>query len=143
MAAALSILTVSLGGCGGLPSVDTRQLKLSAAIDANADAPVAVDLVFAMDEDALAAVSNLASAQWFRDRSQIRLALPTSLLVKSFELAPQRSVDYRLTGDEKDAVGAFIFAAYSTPGTHRARVDRLESAVVRLGRTAFAVEAGQ
>lgn len=144
MAAVLSILSVSLGGCGGgLPTVDTKQLKISAAIDANADAPVAVDLVFAMDEDALAAVSNLASAQWFRDRAQIRLALPTGLLVRSFELAPQRSIEYRLAGGEKDAVGAFVFAAYSTPGTHRARVDRLASPVVRLGRSAFAVEAGQ
>ncbi len=138
------ILSLSLGGCGGgLPSIDTEQFKISAAMDANADAPVAVDLVFALDEDALAAVSNLASAQWFKDKSQIMLALPAGLLVHSFELSPQRSVQYEVDGDEEDAVGAFIFAAYPTPGTHRARVDRLESPVVRLGRSAFSVEAGQ
>lgn len=143
-AAITLILGLSLGGCGGgLPSIDTEQFKISAAMDANADAPVAVDLVFAMDEDALAAVSNLASAQWFKDKSQIMLALPTGLRVHSFELSPQRSVQYKVNGDEDDAVGAFIFAAYPTPGTHRARVDRMENPVVRLGRSAFSVEAGQ
>jgi len=145
-AAITLILSLSLGGCGGgLPSIDTEQFKISAAMDANADAPVAVDLVFTMDEDALAAVSNLASAQWFKDKSQIMLALPTGLRVHSFELSPQRSVQYEVDSgeDEDEAVGAFIFAAYPTPGTHRARVDRLESPVVRLGRSAFSVEAGQ
>ncbi|MBJ7416016.1 MAG: hypothetical protein JHC88_11315 [Niveispirillum sp.] len=118
-------------------------MKISAAMDANADAPVAVDLVFAMDEDALAAVSNLASAQWFKDKSQIMLALPTGLRVQSFELSPQRSVQYEIRRNEEDAVGAFVFAAYPTPGTHRARIDRLKSPVIRLGRSAFSVEAGQ
>lgn len=143
-AAITLILSLALGGCGGgLPTIDTEQLKISAAMDANADAPVAVDLVFAMDEDALAAVSNLASAQWFKDKSQIMLALPTGLTVRSFELSPQRSVQYAVRRDEDKAVGAFVFAAYPTPGTHRARIDRLENPVVRLGRSAFSVEAGQ
>lgn len=144
MAAILTILGFSLGGCGSdLPSIDTEQLKLSASIDANADSPVAVDLVFAMDADALASVSNLAAAQWFRDRQQLTLAQPTGLRVRSFELAPLRSVQYAVVDDEEDAVGIFVFAAYTAPGTHRARVDRLENPVIRLGRTAFSVEPGK
>lgn len=142
-AAIILILGLALSGCSsGLPTIDTQQVKISAAMDANADAPVAVDLVFAMDEDALAAVSNLASAQWFKDKSQIVLALPTGVRVRSFELSPQRNLQYTITRDEEKAVGAFVFAAYPTPGTHRARIDRLKNPVARLGRSAFSVETG-
>lgn len=143
-AAILAILSFTLYGCGSdLPSIDTRQLKISAALDANADSPVAVDLVFAMDADALAAVAALPAAQWFKDKSQITLAQPTGFKVKSFELAPQRNVQYEVDGEEDEAVGIFVFAGYAAPGTHRARVDRIKQPVIRLGRTAFSVEPGQ
>lgn len=133
-----------LPACGSdLPRVDTERIQLTAAPDANLDSPVAVDLVFVLEGDALQGVSNLASGQWFKDKSQLTLAYPTSLRAHSFELVPHRSVTYDVEDEDEDAVAAFIFANYSSPGTHRARVDRLENVVVRLGRNSFTIEPGQ
>lgn len=132
-----------LPACGSdLPRVDTERIQLTAAPDANLDSPVAVDLVFVLEADALQGVSDLAAGQWFKDRSQLMLAYPTALRVRSFELVPHRSMNYALKDEDEDAVGAFIFANYASPGTHRARIDRLENVVVRLGRNSFTIEPG-
>lgn len=106
------------------------------------DSPVAVDLVFVMDADALQGVANLSAAQWFKDKGQLLLAYPTGLRVRSFELVPRRSLAYPLASAD-EGVAALVFAHYPTPGTHRARVDRLKSVNVRLGRNAFTIESGQ
>jgi type VI secretion system protein len=140
----LCLLALSLlPACGSdLPHVDTRRIEMSAAPEANMDSPVAVDLVFALDADALTGVANLSAGQWFKDKGQLLLAYPTGLKVRSFELVPRRSVAYDLTTADEQGVGALIFANYPTPGTHRARVDRLKSVNLRLGRNAFTIEPG-
>lgn len=115
---------------------------MSAAPEANMDSPVAVDLVFTLDADALNGVANLSAGQWFKDKGQLQLAYPTGLSVRSFELVPRRAVAYDLTATDQDGVAAFIFANYPTPGAHRARVDRLKSVNLRLGRNAFTIEPG-
>jgi len=106
------------------------------------DSPVAVDLVFALDADALSGVANLSAGQWFRDKGQLLLAYPTGLKVRSFELVPRRSVAYDLTAADEKGIASLVFANYPTPGTHRARVDRLKSVNLRLGRNAFTIETG-
>lgn len=132
-----------LPGCGSdLPRIDTVRVQMAAAPEANMDSPVAVDLVFIMDGEALAGIANLSAGQWFRDKGQLTLAYPTGVRVKSFELVPRRTITYDLTSKDEDGVAALIFANYATPGTHRARVDRLKSVNLRLGRNAFTIEAG-
>jgi type VI secretion system protein len=141
----LLLLALSLlPACGSdLPHVDTRRIELSATPEANMDSPVAVDLVFALDADALNGVVGLSAGQWFKEKGQLLLAYPTGLKVRSFELVPRRSVAYDLTSTDEEGVAALIFANYPTPGTHRARVDRLKSVNLRLGRNTFTIESGQ
>lgn len=135
------IAVLVLTGCGSdLPTIETEQLRIIASPAANADSPVAVDLVFALDADALGTVSALPAAQWFKERDQLRLAFPSALRIVSFEVVPHHSVSHEVTDDEEDAVGAFVFANFASPGTHRARVDQLEELTIRLGETAFTVE---
>lgn len=115
---------------------------MAAAPEANMDSPVAVDLVFILDGEALAGIANLSAGQWFRDKGQLTLAYPTGLRVHSFELVPRRTLSYTLASKDEEAIAALVFANYASPGTHRARVDRLKSVNLRLGRNAFTIEAG-
>ena len=139
VAAALLLLS----GCvSELPRIDTGRVQMSAAPEANMDSPVAVDLVFILEGDAVAGIANLSAGQWFRDKEQLMLAYPTGLRVQSFELVPRRSITYALTSKDEEGVAALIFANYASPGTHRARVDRLKSVNLRLGRNTFTIEPG-
>lgn len=132
-----------LAGCSTSdPRIKTESIQFVVASNANADNAVAVDLVLVYDTPLLASFLDLPAATWFRNRDQLRLANPTGIEVQSFEVMPgQRGPQHVITGRGGDAVGAFLFASYDTPGPHRARIDGLPTVLLRLGEKDFAVSA--
>ncbi|MBP2233059.1 type VI secretion system protein [Azospirillum agricola] len=138
-----AVLAATLVGCSLTDSrIKTRTLDIEVAPNANADNAVAVDLVLVYDTTLLPAFADMAAAVWFKTRDQLRLANPTGLEVQSFEVVPgQKGPRYAVEGRGGDALGAFVFANYDTPGPHRARIDGLPAVLLRLGEKDFAVAA--
>ncbi len=132
-----------LAGCSTAePRIKTETIQFVVAPNANADNAVAVDLVLVYETPLLASFLDLASSAWFRNRDQLKLANPTGIEVRSFEVMPgQRGPQHVISGRGSNAVGAFLFANYDTPGPHRARVDGLPVVLLRLGEKDFAVAA--
>ena len=131
----------ALIGCSsGPPEIQTRELDFEIGTKANDDNAVAVDLVLVFDQTLIGAVAELTSLVWFKTRDQVQLANPTGIEVQSFEVIPgQPGAHVELDGHSRDAIAAFVFASYTTPGPHRARIDGIRSVVLRLGGKDFAV----
>lgn len=139
-----TVVAAALAGCSLTDSrIKTRTLDIEVAPNANADNAVAVDLVLVHDATLLPAIADMAAAAWFRSRDQLKLANPTGLEVRSFEVIPgQKGPRHVLDGRASDALGAFIFANYTTPpGPHRARIDGIPAVLLKLGEKDFTVAA--
>jgi type VI secretion system protein len=137
------VLASVLTACGGLfQSSDTARVRFDIAADANANAPVAVDVVAVKDAALLDALLKLPAGQWFAQRSQMRLDYPTGFTSWSWELVPGQTVPETDVSDATgDAYGVLVFASYRTPGDHRARVGALTDVVIALQRDGFVVTA--
>jgi len=137
------IFGVALAACGGLfQSSDTARVRFDIAVDANGNAPVAVDLVAVKDAALLDALLKLPAAQWFAQRNQMRLDYPTGFTAWSWELVPGQTVpETDVSEGTGDAYGVLVFAAYRAPGDHRARVGALSDVTIALHRDGFVVSA--
>ena len=145
-ALALGAGVVALVGCSSGPeTIKTETIDLKVASHANDDNAVAVDLVLVFDPGLVASVTELTAATWFGTRDQVRLANPTGLEVQSFEVIPGQPDTHVEISDiserGSDAVAAFLFAGYASPGPHRARIDGMPAVLLRLGGKDFAVSA--
>lgn len=139
---ALGLAAVLLAACGTDSRIKTQTVDLDVASNANADNALAVDLVLVYDTTLVPSFAELTSANWFKNRDQLKLANPTGIEVQSFEVMPgQKGPRYRVGGRGNDALGAFVFASYDTPGPHRARVDGIPAVLLRLGEKDFSVAA--
>ncbi len=139
MGLAVSVL-FALSGCGTDSRIKTETIAIDVAPNANADNAVAVDLVLIHDPTLLPSFGEMPAANWFKNRDQLKLANPTGIEVQSFEVVPgQRGPRYGVRGRGADALGAFVFANYDTPGPHRARIDGIPAVLLRLGEKDFTV----
>lgn len=123
-----------------------RGLRIVADADANANTPVALDLVFVRDKPTLDALLALPAGRWFATRNEWLRSHPGALTVRSLELVPRQAL--RLS--ERDlgsplVAGVLLFADYTAPGEHRARLPDLtqptEGGLVRLSARGFSVTA--
>ena len=130
-----------LAGCSSdPPTVNTETIDFEVGAKANEDNALALDLVLVFDPALIGQVSELSAATWFRTRDQIKLANPTGIEVQSREVIPgQAGAHIEIVGHSRDAVAAFVFAGYNSPGPHRTRIDSIESVLIRLGGKDFAV----
>lgn len=142
--AALSVLLLS--GCGLFGSsgpnqpIQTRLITFQVAQAANQDSPVAVDIVYVLDPQLIPQLSQMTAHDWFQKRSSIRQAFPAGFDLTSRELVPgQKAPDEEIKDPTTDAIAAFVFANYSSEGTHRARVDALEHISIALGEKDFSI----
>jgi type VI secretion system protein len=138
----LAAAVLALAGCAAKkpPEIDTETIAFAIDREANRDFPIALDLVHVLDPAALDQVAELSAAEWFARKEQVLRDWPTGIVVASYEVVPGQAMPLlRLEGPEGDAYASFVFARYFTPGVHRARLDRIEHAVVELGRDSFTV----
>lgn len=139
-AVAAVLTALALAACAADTRIKTRTVDMDVAPNANADNALAVDLVLVYDTTLLASFAELTSANWFKNRDQMRLANPSGIEVQTFEVIPgQKGPRYKVAGRGNDALGAFVFAGYDTPGPHRARIDGLPAVLLRLGEKDFTV----
>lgn len=114
------------------PSIELRTLTLDVVPSANADTPIAVDLVAVQDPDLLKLLLSLPAKQWFAQREQLRRDYLQTVQVWSLELVPGQFMEARdmpMTGSR--AVGLLVYAGYNNPGTHRLRLDQQQTAWLR------------
>ncbi|MEO4049217.1 type VI secretion protein [Pseudomonas sp. CAU 1711] len=134
LAAQAACLALLLSACSHFsqPSIELRTLTLDVAPSANADTPIAVDLVAIQDPDLLKLLLSLPAKQWFDQREQLRRDYLQAIRVWSLELVPGQFMEARdlpITGDP--AVGLLVYAGYNNPGTHRLRLDQQQAVWLR------------
>ena len=142
LAILLFIGTALLAGCSGssVPTIQTQTIDLQVGAGANEDNAIAVDLVLVFDIALVPQVEGIDAATWFRTKDQIQLANPTGFEVQSYEVIPsQPGLTIQVGSTGSNAVGAFLFASYITPGPHRTRIDTMPQVLVRLGAMDFKV----
>ena len=116
-----------------------RSVDLRATSDANDDRPVAVDLVFAGDEKAAAALAGLSAREYFSRREQLLADHPDELAASSWELVPGQQVTGAKTAASCGLAATYLFADYATPGAHRLRLNQTGKVAVTLGSDDLAV----
>jgi len=109
---------------------------------ANQNSPVAVDIVVVSDERLLEKLKNMSAKEWFEKRDQIQRDYPqdTSVHVWSWEWVPGQIVPETELPWKYNAVGAFVFADYLSPGDHRIGLDPFSHIVLRLREKGFSAE---
>lgn len=134
-------LVLVMTGCSNLdPQVRLKTVSLSLDNDANLKSATAVDVVLVYKKPLLDALLSMQSADYFASTDQIKRDYPEMVDIWHWELTPGQTVqDYPITHRWDDAVGAFIFADYLTPGNHRVRVGSSDSVHIRLKATDFCV----
>jgi type VI secretion system protein len=136
--APLLALSVAVAGCA-VPNAlcfvpdAVRTMDVRATSGANGDRPVAVDLVFATDEVAAAALAGISAREYFSRRDQLLADFPDALSASSWELVPGQHVESAGTGASCGVVATYLFADYATPGAHRLRLTQAGKLTVLLG----------
>jgi type VI secretion system protein len=143
------LFAVSSAGCGvvggGSDTVFQHEvLRIQSSPDANNFSPTAVDMVFVYDPGVIDLLQGLPAADWFARRRQFLLDFPDGLAVESWEIVPNTApilweVPAEMFENEEgdDAVTAFIYADYLSPGEHRARLETRIGTRVDLGPDTF------
>lgn len=150
----LALCLSLLGGCGTVNSVMNligfkgtrlawKEVVIDAAEGANQNSPVAIDIVFALDEASIDRLTALTASKWFSTRADLIRTFPGTVSYKSWELTPGQTL--RLPGStfgSPNVVAVFVFADYLAPGEHRVRVEQLQNGIiVQLGAKGFSVGA--
>lgn len=120
-------LALLLAGCSHFsqPSIKLHTLTLDVVPGANADTPIAIDVVVVKDPDLLKRLLSLPAKQWFVQREQLRRDYLQAIQVWSLELVPGQFMEARdlpMTGSR--AIGLLLYAGYNNPGTNRLRLDQ-------------------
>jgi len=144
----LCLPALALAGCGmgslfsGGPSLTIDSVTLVAQPGSNRNRPVAVDLVLVKTEAAIDQIGALSAADWFHRKGQFQRDFPQGMTIIGWEPVPALNLPPReLTSEEKSGAKAgFIFADYSTPGDHRARLESASAIRVTLRPDDFIVE---
>jgi type VI secretion system protein len=134
----------SSGGAvtSGLDSLVAEHLSVEvrATNDMNQGNPVAVDLVVVYDEALLQKLLGLSAKDWFAQREQFKQDFPDLVDIRAWEWVPgQRVPMQRVPLWARRSKGGILFANYSLPGTHRARVDLRKPVRLTLDETTFSM----
>jgi len=144
----LCLPALALAGCGmgslfsGGPSLTIDSVTLVAQPGSNRNRPVAVDLVLIKTEAAIDQIGALSATDWFRRKGQFLRDFPQGMTIIGWEPVPALNLAPRaLTSEEKSGAKAgFVFADYSTPGDHRARLESASAIRLTLRPDDFIVE---
>lgn len=135
----LALIGLVLAGCSA-PAVLTREMRIEVAPQANDDSPVAVDLVVAYSDVALARLATIAPSDWFDQRESLLATFPNQIKVVGWELVPGQHVPRQLLPFQTSgAVGALVLARYHGRAAQREAVGALPAVLVTLGRDSMSV----
>ena len=125
---------IELSACSNSPpKISTRNVDIQVSPKANLDSAVALDIIYVFDQQLLTQLQGLGAKDWFRQRDELRTLYPTGIAVSSYEVVPGQIVPVeKVSNHNTDAIGIFAFANYHAEGAHRARLDSLKNATIRL-----------
>jgi hypothetical protein len=127
----ISAVSIILSGCAntfelsGLARAITgassvQSISLFADGDMNEGYPLAVDIVFVVEEKVLDSLSGLRSTEWFANKQDLMRHHQKGLMALSWELVPGQELPDILTPTEARSVrGVIIFANYLGNKTYR------------------------
>lgn len=124
---------------GEIPIPKRMVITLQALDDANENTAVAVDVVYTISPELTQKLSNMTAKEYFKMRDQLIRDYVNLVLIHSWELPPGHQVKEEAIDLHPRTRGAFIFADYEVPGTHRARLPVFENLYVHLKRSDFKV----
>lgn len=137
-------IMIGLSACGNSPpKITTRNVDIQVSSKANRDAAVALDIVYVFDPQLLTQLQGLGAKDWFRQRAELGTLYPTGIAVSSYEVVPGQIVPIEKVPDHyTNAIGVFAFANYQAEGAHRARLDSLKNAIIRLDENELIIVPG-
>ena len=109
---------------------------------ANANSPVALDLVLVYNKKLLKELLRLSAREWFAKRNQYKRDYPNGegFDVWEWEWVPGQLVSMQVLPLKAKARAGIIFADYLSPGDHRARLDPHQNITIALHETDFTVQ---
>jgi type VI secretion system protein len=105
--------------------VPTSKISISVVDRANDNSPIAFDLVFISTRAPLEeTLSKLSATDWFAQREQMLRDYKDDMAVLHWEVVPGQIIATQPIARPPSRLrhGAFLYAAYKTPGAHRYRV---------------------
>jgi len=116
------------------------RLTVTVAENANRDNPIAMDVVLVSNYALLTKLAEMPAAEWYEKREQVNRDFLEGIKYWSWEWVPGQTVPELKVPIVPNAVGGLIFARYSSPGSHRNRIDPFAGVTVRLLENGFVVE---
>ena len=107
--------------------------------DLNQDAPLAVDVISVSGKKTVVEISALNAQTYFQKRASLKSMHPSDLQVYSWEWIPGQQVAPLIIPGTEVYDGIFLFANYSTPGSHAAALPKSGSVTVAFGPEDFTV----
>lgn len=123
--------------CGSIAS-----FEIYSDVKANNNSAIQVDIVLITTQELYDKVSVLTAAEWFKQRKQIMYDAANkykALSVTSREVMPGQQLEVPKIQAPWGLKGVLVFANYQTPGPHRIALQRLNDAVIILGKEDFTV----
>ena len=115
-------------------------VMIQAVDNANLNTPVAVDIVYTLNDDLAQKLGSMSAREYYRERDQIIRDYVNEVMIHSWELPPGHSIKEEVNNLHPDTKKAFLFADYDIPGTHRAHLPLFQGLMVLLGKTDFKVQ---
>ena len=140
----LLLFGISLSAC----SPGSFNLQVDVANKANQNQPIAVDVLVIYDDKIYEKLLELTAKEWFTKKDQIKNDLPDDesggLDIWEWEWVPGQVVLIQTLPIRNilkaQTPGALIFAEYSHPGEHRARIDPNSDVRLALNEKSFSVQ---
>ena len=148
------LLATLLAGCGGIKPRDV-EVRTNIAPMANQNEPIAVDVILVTDKELIKELLKVPANEWFAKRNQYKQDYPDQLIEGgSWEWVPGQNIPIQvLPLAERNKIvrkvipkrfqkikAAIVYANYSTPGAHRARVAPYQDIKINLMDNDFTVE---
>ncbi|MEM7744439.1 MAG: hypothetical protein AAF409_12095 [Pseudomonadota bacterium] len=136
----LLLLLPTLSACGAVCGFGrSGDVTVVAAPDANGSSATAVDLVVVTTEQLANQLVALDAVDYFAARPQLIADNPVDLTVTSWEVTPSQSIGPNDFSAPCGTDAVFVFASYSAPGSHRAKLAGFDDVVIELGPDKFEV----
>ena len=120
----------------------TMEIKVEIDENANDNKALAIDLIVISDEKLLDKLLAMPSKEWFEKREQLKRDYLNGPYMEYYgwewvpgQIVPDQNVDVKTR-----SLAALIYVNYTSPGSHRFRIDPFSDIIIHLRRSGFTVK---